>query len=168
MRRGYFELIICGILECVKSRRDLRHLLFVSVVKRFSLIVLIAHCLFFIGSAFRKKRKNCHVSYNTLSRWYVSQLTEVGSLTRDELFFRQDLSEQLDDEEESSAEMAEARKKMEAEINDLKQDIDDLETALKKVGLGIDYKKTIWNARITASLFTPCFYQERNLLCIHL
>lgn len=64
-------------------------------------------------------------------------------MTRDELFFRQDLSEQLDDEEESSAEMAEARKKMEAEINDLKQDIDDLETALKKVGLGINYKKTI-------------------------
>lgn len=30
--------------------------------------------------------------------------------------------------------MAEARKKLEAEINDLKQDIEDLETALKKVG----------------------------------
>ena len=29
--------------------------------------------------------------------------------------------------------MAEAKKKMEAEINDLKQDVDDLETALKKV-----------------------------------
>ena len=48
--------------------------------------------------------------------------------------FRQDLSEQLDDEEESGAEAAEARKKMEAEINDLKQDVEDLETALKKVG----------------------------------
>ena len=65
IEKNYFELIICGILECVKSRRDLYHLLFVSVVKRFSLIVLIAHCLFFIGSAFRKKRKKCHVSYNT-------------------------------------------------------------------------------------------------------
>ena len=29
--------------------------------------------------------------------------------------------------------MSEAKKKMEVEINDLKQDIDDLETALKKV-----------------------------------
>lgn len=29
--------------------------------------------------------------------------------------------------------MAETKKKMEAEINDLKQDVDDLETALKKV-----------------------------------
>ena len=47
--------------------------------------------------------------------------------------FLQDISEQLDDEEENSAEMAEAKKKLEAEINDLKQDVDDLETALKKV-----------------------------------
>ena len=39
--------------------------------------------------------------------------------------------------------MAEARKKMEAEINDLKQDLDDLETALKKVGLGLNSKKTM-------------------------
>lgn len=30
--------------------------------------------------------------------------------------------------------MVEARKKMEAEISDLKQDVEDLETALKKVG----------------------------------
>lgn len=29
--------------------------------------------------------------------------------------------------------MLEAKKKMEAEINDLKQDVDDLETALKRV-----------------------------------
>lgn len=49
--------------------------------------------------------------------------------------FWQDLSEQLDDEEENSAEMQEARKKMEAEISDLKQDVEDLETALKKVPL---------------------------------
>ena len=46
---------------------------------------------------------------------------------------KQDLSEQLDDEEESSAEMTELKKKLEAEINDLKQDVDDLEGALKKV-----------------------------------
>ena len=83
-------------------------------------------------------------------------------------FSRQDLSEQLDDEEENSAEMAEGRKKMEAEISDLKQDVEDLETALKKVGEGINYKKTMRNARITASVFASCFYQQRNLLCIHL
>lgn len=46
---------------------------------------------------------------------------------------KQDLSEQLDDEEESAAEMNEVKKKMEAEIGDLKQDVDDLESALKKV-----------------------------------
>ena len=48
-------------------------------------------------------------------------------------FFLQDLSEQLDDEEENSAEMAETKKKMEGEIDDLKQDVEDLESALKKV-----------------------------------
>ena len=60
---------------------------------------------------------------------------------------------------------------MEAEISDLKQDVEDLETALKKVGEGINYrnyKKTMRNARITASVFASCFYQQRNLLCIHL
>lgn len=46
---------------------------------------------------------------------------------------KQDLSEQLDDEEENAAEMTEVKKKMEAEIGDLKQDVDDLESALKKV-----------------------------------
>ena len=46
---------------------------------------------------------------------------------------KQDLSEQLDDEEESAAEMTEVKKKLEAEIGDLKQDVDDLESALKKV-----------------------------------
>lgn len=65
---------------------------------------------------------------------------------------RQDLSEQLDDEEESSAEMTEAKKKLEAEINDLKQDVEDLETALKKVGHGIYYEKTTQNAKISASV----------------
>ena len=46
---------------------------------------------------------------------------------------KQDLSEQLDDEEENAAEMTEVKKKLEAEIGDLKQDVDDLESALKKV-----------------------------------
>lgn len=64
--------------------------------------------------------------------------------------------------------MAEAKKKLEAEINDLKQDVEDLETALKKVGQSIHYKKTMRNARIRASVFKSCFHHERNLLCIHL
>lgn len=49
------------------------------------------------------------------------------------IFLKQDLSEQLDDEEENAAEMTEVKKKLEAEIGDLKQDVDDLESALKKV-----------------------------------
>ena len=57
---------------------------------------------------------------------------------------------------------------MEAEISDLKQDVEDLETALKKVGYGVNYKKPIRNSRTTASVFKSCFYHERNLLCIHL
>ena len=102
------------------------------LVKRFPLIVLIARCLFFIDSAFRKKTQPCcHTTLITLIRKPTYRSKIIDSLN---LFSRQDLSEQLDDEEESSAEMAESRKKMEAEINDLKQDVEDLETALKKVG----------------------------------
>ena len=48
-------------------------------------------------------------------------------------FSAQELSEQLEDEEEASAELSDTRKKMEAEMQDLKADIDDLEASLKKV-----------------------------------
>lgn len=52
--------------------------------------------------------------------------------------------------------MTEAKKKLEAEINDLKQDVEDLETALKKVGHSIYYKKTTQNASISASVLIFC------------
>lgn len=54
-----------------------------------------------------------------------------------------EIMEQLEDEEEASAELSGVKQKMEQEMKDMKADIEDLEVALKKVSAFLLAKRTM-------------------------